>query len=1382
MKSIYSVLVLFLGLLPFSLHAETAMKVINRDAHFSYTASQPVGIQADGFSLTADSGSLIHDLDIRMAFIPNKGGTPLPSNMENVTGICEGVSLLPNGVHFSESNPASITLSYNPARIPMGYKPNEIYTYYCDDAQHWYRLERVAVDTIAHTVTSLTTHFTDFANAVIKVPEMPESKAFVPTAMTDLPDADPMKGIPMVEAPTPNNMGTAELTYPIELPKGRHGMQPNVDLHYSSAGGNGILGVGWSLSTPAITLDTRWGVPRYDPHYETEQYLVNGAAVLLRESNGKAKDLPYQNNSFLPRRIGDEGYVQFYARNTKNQDRIMRYGNSPTDYWWAVTDRNGVTTFYGRKFDPQNPSNDGIDESSVVRTDKRCIAYWAATASVDVYGNYILYNNTKEDNTIYVSSIEYTGNCKQNVIPYYNIELNYNKREDVSTNGRLGVLQKERKLLCNIVVRCRYPDYPEDDNLMDNLAAYYMQYNRPSDTSVFKSRLEKIIMLDSVHYVLPEELNNCDLSQLMEGKVEINQDLLYMKMREAEINHDRELFNLLQKMRSQPYGEHSIPASTTTFTYAPAPAADTLFQMPKELSNSGGHDLSESKSTSWSLGGTIAVGAGANVAMSTLSGGANYEYSRSKGGCKTMLLDLNGDGLTDIVYEDNGVVFYKRQYKNGNKYAFANEVPLIGITRLSSEVTSTHTWGLQLSLGANLSFNQPIATTYIDTYFSDVNADGLPDLIDGDWIRINHLVNGVPTFIPTVGYDTQTITVNNNVCNKGIIFDGEVDERIECVVKEKLVESYSLEEFFGRPKHYEWGRELVIDNEEKDKDPNSGPKYTNLQEQKEGVTYRIEGERVNGYLLEDSCTLTKLDPEVEVVRVWVAPDSGWITLTDNIALLNDTSITRKRSTTADGVSYTIQHCSSVSEQGDGKHLRATRSTLLHYGTIDANDTVAKSWGGNVYVQAGDILMFRLRSGENNLFDKTRWHHIVQQGSQIYDSERDFVCSGEGHFQAYKDGDVVLSFTGSNDGSVPVNLKIRKLGENPYSLDTLLSQGNVNIVLSPLQVNANDSIFISLDTIGNEPHWGDIHVIPELQYISDFPINDAGTQTVHDTITYYPDVQISYSSVDTVPDSPYRKLFGPLHRGWGEFAYQDLNHSDLIALDLLENTQLLAAEYTHDHEDNLSTYQPNITMNGSVEESDLLAQANDAFAATGTYDPVSKSSYWVPMRADSRTEQWLAYGNLGCIGRQVHSNAREITMQVDGEMEEIVEYDSSLPYRQGELRHNKFVRKQSRSVQNSISWGAPILLNESASFGSYESVVDYMDMNGDGYPDFVGKGGIQYSKPWGGIGELLPIDQFVPFKSSNTSVGMSFSASTADVRKVAGNNIRDGKYTMDAALR
>ncbi len=125
--------------------ADNSRSVNPYEGSFSYEASSPVDIQLPNFSLTADSGSLLHGVDIQVSMLPYKSGMRMHSNMENVTGICEGVSLLPNGVHFSESNPASITLSYNPARIPMGYKPNEIYTYYCDDAQHWYRLERVAV-------------------------------------------------------------------------------------------------------------------------------------------------------------------------------------------------------------------------------------------------------------------------------------------------------------------------------------------------------------------------------------------------------------------------------------------------------------------------------------------------------------------------------------------------------------------------------------------------------------------------------------------------------------------------------------------------------------------------------------------------------------------------------------------------------------------------------------------------------------------------------------------------------------------------------------------------------------------------------------------------------------------------------------------------------------------------------------------------------------------------------------------------------------------------------------------------------------------------------------------------------------------------------------
>ena len=42
--------------------------------------------------------------------------------------------------------------------------------------------------------------------------------------------------------------GAASYSIPIALPPGRAGMQPSVSLNYSSRGGNGIAGVGWSVS------------------------------------------------------------------------------------------------------------------------------------------------------------------------------------------------------------------------------------------------------------------------------------------------------------------------------------------------------------------------------------------------------------------------------------------------------------------------------------------------------------------------------------------------------------------------------------------------------------------------------------------------------------------------------------------------------------------------------------------------------------------------------------------------------------------------------------------------------------------------------------------------------------------------------------------------------------------------------------------------------------------------------------------------------------------------------------------------------------------------------------------------------------------------------
>ena len=1417
MKNFYKILVLFLGLCLIPLCAGAIKSIVSGDAsnagdkkvktysdNFPYQAATPINIHADGFSLVADSGSLLHDLDISVAFIPYKGGTPLPSDMENVTGVCEGVRLLPNGEHFSETNPARITLSYNPDRLPMGYEPNEIYTYYCDDASRWHRLARVKVDTVAHTVTSLTTHFTDFANAVIKVPEMPESKAFVPTMVTDLPDVDPMKGVPMVAAPTPNNKGTAELTYPIDLPKGRNGMQPNVDLHYSSAGGNGVLGVGWSLNLPAITIDTRWGVPRYDPIHESEQYLVNGAPILQRDADGAAMPLPYQDTTFSERTMGA---VRFYARDTKNADRIMRYGTNPTDYYWVVTDRNGVTTYYGRKFDPEHPEDNSIDENSVVRTTDSCIAYWAATATVDIDGNYILYTNEKYGNNIHIKRIDYTGNWGKS--PTYRVNFTYNGRSDDFTNGRLGVLQTEDMLLCNIVVQYINPDYYYDKSTYDydNLAAYYFHYTIPEERTLFKSRLESIVMLDSIHDIQygVELLEGCgfdteilDSERYRYRKIRNNvyDNYLYEEAKkEADRTHHNQRLEEIKEEWQRPYGESSIPVNVTTFDYEDAPYANRIFSDPKPLLNAEDMDLqkylepNKTKSANWGIGGTATVGAGFNVCMTTISGGGNYDYSRSKGECKTMWMDINGDGLTDILFEKDGQICCKLRKDD---YAFENHInALYGLSRLSREVTNTHTWGLQLSLGANLSYSNPISTTYTDSYFADINADGLPDFIDGEnnRILINHLYDDLPYFDYLNPRDySPTISVNNSSCNKGITLNGTVNPNIECEVEAELDESVSLESVYRcEPWQEQQYEKLTWDEFKQDRmDPATNKLLYNPSACQ---YYRIKNGKFNRYHLKENNCISKIDPEIETVKVWVAPQMGTIEINDEIALQHGYSPDKK---TEQGVNYSVLYYPNV-EKKDETGLKCGQEKVLYNNSIYTKDpNTTRRYTLKHKVSKGDIIMFRLRTSQNNYIEETTWKHKITlnpipSGSPIqFDSEKDFVCTGDGHFTAANKGTVVLSISGNNEGSIPVCLMVRN---NLQFTSHTLNPGKVNLSFE-YEVEANDSIIINLMPLGNnEPRWSDIHIIPHLKYISNFEKGDSG-DSVSATIDYYPDIKVNCSSLYS-PNSPYCKLFGTLHKGWGQFAYKRNPYETddgLIHLDRLVNTQLQAAEYVQKNEssfkENESAKSFDLDTN-NINISSGMNQLNNAFAEGHIFNPIADNNYWVPMRADSYTEQYIAYGNLGCIGKRVHSNARVLSSPYIENVGGIKEYNSSLPYPNNDWsdwnENNKLVRKRSRSEQNSFSWGGPVLINNSASKGTYDVEMDYMDMNGDGFPDFVGRGAIQYSMPWGGIGELLPVDGFVPFHSTNTAYGESFSASSAQMEKIAGNNVRDGKFDMSACM-
>ena len=64
-------------------------------------------------------------------------------------------------------------------------------------------------------------------------------------------------------SPDPHT-GTGKFTVPITLPPGRNGFQPQLQLVYSTGNGNGLFGLGWSLSIPGISRQTSKGIPRYN--------------------------------------------------------------------------------------------------------------------------------------------------------------------------------------------------------------------------------------------------------------------------------------------------------------------------------------------------------------------------------------------------------------------------------------------------------------------------------------------------------------------------------------------------------------------------------------------------------------------------------------------------------------------------------------------------------------------------------------------------------------------------------------------------------------------------------------------------------------------------------------------------------------------------------------------------------------------------------------------------------------------------------------------------------------------------------------------------------------------------------------------------------------
>jgi hypothetical protein len=119
--------------------------------------------------------------------------------------------------------------------------------------------------------------------------------------------------------------GNFTIQVPILIPPGRKNATPELKLVYSSAGGDGPFGRGWSLPLGSIERSTKFGVPRcLGLHTDDFILTLNGAVQELIAVSGSTTNYRVKI---------DESYMEVTANRTNNR--------------WEVKDRAGMTYTFG---------------------------------------------------------------------------------------------------------------------------------------------------------------------------------------------------------------------------------------------------------------------------------------------------------------------------------------------------------------------------------------------------------------------------------------------------------------------------------------------------------------------------------------------------------------------------------------------------------------------------------------------------------------------------------------------------------------------------------------------------------------------------------------------------------------------------------------------------------------------------------------------------------------------------------------------------------------------------------------------------------------------------------------------------------------------------
>ena len=544
--------------------------------------------------------------------------------------------------------------------------------------------------------------------------------------------ADPKEGLSIVDAPVPNSDGSVDLAYQLEVPPG-HGITPELVVQYGSGGGNGWMGEGWDLGVGEITIDTTFGAPRFDQVVESESYLLDGALLVPNANDDAGENEP---------RVAERS--DFSRQVEREYEEIIRHGDGTADYFWEVRAKDGSVRWYGGTPDSGGPvpaTAGTIDESAVVRNEAGHIVTWLLSAKRDIGVNLIRYEYETVDYEFDGTNWGVVADCNPDdelcgQHTYLDRILYTDATAAIADrNGppyEIDLLRESELAAAGTLVRA---DPVVDaglgyvDVIADRLQRVEVKWGAAPSSGTTRTYTDIAARYEFTYGT--GRFGKSLLSEMIQGVADLHV-------------HEVEYYDDLT-------GTTTVDGFATGVDLDTAPGSDgdgdvgdiTFLDTTADVSALGGGETNAGS-------GNLYVGFNPISPSKTFSVGVGIELGGGDTEAIVEWMDLNGDNLPDKVFLDGSTVKFRLNTTGPAGAGADGDWPLESATGIS-ELSKNSNFSFQVSAEAYplvaLGIGTGLGFSWSNTYFSDVNGDGLVDFVTGGTVYFNTLdADGIPTF------------------------------------------------------------------------------------------------------------------------------------------------------------------------------------------------------------------------------------------------------------------------------------------------------------------------------------------------------------------------------------------------------------------------------------------------------------------------------------------------------------------------------------------------------------------------------------------------------------------------------------------------------------